>query len=360
MYIPFVDDASTKMRFYFEKDKTLGYDIRSNFRDGDIVFLDGTHAVFSNSFGCFDAEDEVPERYILLVGDSFTWGFAPYEKKWGTILQSLLEYRVVKCGVKGSGTKYQVLKARKVIDLIGHAPKLIVVGYYGNDFGDDIVFGTRGVVNGYVFSTIKRINVSTGDIVRYSKTELEARYERFLSKEFDPKSWIRDHSVIANLLWRVIKGGAFQTVLEDVQHIEDLDLHRMRLSGVGWVEDEWQRHLQNVLDVRRLAQEVGAELVFVLVPHKGGFDLEHIERFLRESKIRYIDVYEKAVETMGRQHFSDLYWPYDSHWNLFGNEFVAVTTAKFLLENQLLENVPTHVLRELERRAEEIQRTHPK
>ena len=327
-----------------------------------MVFLDGTHAVFSNSFGCFDAEDEVPERYILLVGDSFTWGFAPYEKKWGTILQSLLDYRVVKCGVSGSGTKYQVLKARKVIDLIGHAPKLIVVGYYGNDFGDDIVFATRGIVNGYPVSTIKRINVSTGDIVRYSKTELEARYERFLSKEFDPKSWIRDHSVIANLLWRVIKGGAFQTVLEDIQKIGDLDLHRMRLSGVGWVEDEWQRHLQNVLDVCRLAQEVGAELVFVLVPNPNtrGFDLEHIERFLRESKIRYIDVYEKAVETMGRQHFSDLYWPYDAHWNLFGNEFVAVTTAKFLLENQLLENVPTHVLRELERRAEEIQRTHPK
>ena len=153
------------------------------------------------------------------------------------------------------------------------------------------------------------------------------------------------------------KGGAFQTVLEDIQKIGDLDLHRMRLSGVGWVEDEWQRHLQNVLDVRRLAQEVGAELVFVLVPNKEGFDLEHIERFLRESKIRYIDVYGKVVETMGRRHFSDLYWPYDEHWNLFGNEFVAVTTAKFLLENQLLENVPTHVLRELERKAKEIQRT---
>ena len=115
-----------------------------------------------------------------------------------------------------------------------------------------------------------------------------------------------------------------------------------------------------MLDVRRLAQEVGAELVFVLVPHKRGFDLEHIERFLRESKIRYIDVYGKAVETMGRHQFSDLYWRLDHHWNLFGNEFVAVTTAKFLLENQLLENVPTHVLRELERRAEEIQRTYPK
>ncbi len=114
-YIPPRYSPINKMRHYYEKDDTLGNNITPNFRDGEIVFLDGTHAVFSNSFGCFDEEDKVPERYILLVGDGFTWGFAPYEKKWGTILQRLLDYRVVKCGVSGSGTKYQVLKARKVV-----------------------------------------------------------------------------------------------------------------------------------------------------------------------------------------------------------------------------------------------------
>ena len=118
------------------------------------------------------------------------------------------------------------------------------------------------------------------------------------------------------------------------------------------MEDEWQRHHQNVLDARLLAHEVGAELVFVLIPNKYKYDLKHIESFLRESKIRYIN-----LETMGRQHFSDLYWPNDPHWNLLGNEFAAVIAARFLLENQLLENVPTHVFGELERRAKEIQRT---
>ena len=36
-YIPFQHDANTmiKMKFYYKKDKTLGFDITPNFRDGE-------------------------------------------------------------------------------------------------------------------------------------------------------------------------------------------------------------------------------------------------------------------------------------------------------------------------------------
>ena len=53
--------------------------------------------------------------YILLVGDSFTHSYAPFPDKWGTRIEKLLHYRVLKCGVTGYGTKQEWLKAAEII-----------------------------------------------------------------------------------------------------------------------------------------------------------------------------------------------------------------------------------------------------
>ena len=94
---------------------SYGFDINPNFWPPvKHRFTDGEYYVWSNSLGCFDREVEDGEDpLVLIVGDSFTWGFTPFEDKWGTVLEKNLGIRVLKCGVGGYGTRQAFIKAKK-------------------------------------------------------------------------------------------------------------------------------------------------------------------------------------------------------------------------------------------------------
>src|SRR5438552_18511001 len=72
--------------YMFETSAINGFDLAPDYRGGKHVFLDSDYEVFTNDLGCFDKNSMADFRthpYILLIGDSFTWGYAPYEFKWG-------------------------------------------------------------------------------------------------------------------------------------------------------------------------------------------------------------------------------------------------------------------------------------
>ena len=99
-------------RNYFRSDAIKGYDIQANIdkfqsnTDDEIYFN-----IWSNELGCFDEPYKGEKDYILLMGDSFSHGQVPFADKWGSQIERLLEYRVLKCGVPGYGTKQEFLKA---------------------------------------------------------------------------------------------------------------------------------------------------------------------------------------------------------------------------------------------------------
>ena len=76
---------------HFTRDKSLGFDITPNFLTSTfskpVEYKE--YAVWGNSFGCFDDEwtDEDLHSGVYLAGDSFTWRYASYDKKFGTILE---------------------------------------------------------------------------------------------------------------------------------------------------------------------------------------------------------------------------------------------------------------------------------
>jgi hypothetical protein len=60
------------------------------------------------------------EPYILAIGDSFTWGYNPLEEKWTSIIERRSGTRVLKCGVPGVGTKYQLQHLRRLLKQLPH------------------------------------------------------------------------------------------------------------------------------------------------------------------------------------------------------------------------------------------------
>src|SRR5450759_3598672 len=118
-----------EFRYYYKSDLKKGYDIKPNVDkfqsnvENKIYF-----PVWSNELGCFDDPYKGEKDYILLVGDSFVHGHAPFADKWGSQLEKLLGHRVLKCGVDGYGTKQEYLKTQEIIGIIKTAPRLIILG----------------------------------------------------------------------------------------------------------------------------------------------------------------------------------------------------------------------------------------
>lgn len=91
---------------YYEAHSVRGFDIAPNVPDTPFRFADATTTVFSNTIGCFDRNTPTAlaaGRYALLVGDSFAWGFAPFEDKWGTLVEQETGIPIAKCGVSHTG-----------------------------------------------------------------------------------------------------------------------------------------------------------------------------------------------------------------------------------------------------------------
>jgi hypothetical protein len=79
-------------RYYYKADPVNGHDIAENFAGGPFNFNQYIHSygapytVTSNDLGCRDRFFDSGKDFVLLLGDSVTWGYAPLEQTWGAIL----------------------------------------------------------------------------------------------------------------------------------------------------------------------------------------------------------------------------------------------------------------------------------
>ena len=192
-------------RYYFIADEEMGVDIAPNFKKETHSFSDFTYDVWSNELGCFDNPYNNETPYIYLTGDSFAWGFTPFEDKLGTKMESLLNTRVVKCGVPGFGTKQEFIKTSR--DLIRlPKPELIIVDYFSNDALNDATFPIDTVYKGYRVPNFNK-KISEGEAQQ--KYDFWDKYCVF-SMPAHPalqriKCWFYNNSVIYNILTKNLR-----------------------------------------------------------------------------------------------------------------------------------------------------------
>jgi hypothetical protein len=335
-------------QYYYRTDPAMGYDIKENFPKTTVVLDDGVaYPIWSNEIGCFDKPYNGEKNFLLLVGDSFTHAFAPFQDKWGTQAQSLLGTRVLKCGVSGYGTRQASLKADSTCARVGRSPGLIIVGYTMNDFIDDYLFPQYSVTEGYFYIMRRLADPKTGDI------STRVRSHAPLSV----KIWLKQHSITYNLaenaLTRMSPAGEERVIKTPAIEGECSDTLECKYP---WLKKAWEAHFESIRSVGKLQHGGGAKALFVIIPVKeqvypfliSGNDPAVERKYaiilenMKKEGIEYLDLlplFRKYADQTPRTRLDpkkDLYWPVDGHFSIPGNHLAGLLVSEYILEKNLV------------------------
>ena len=349
----FLMSRNEEFRYYYKSDLKKGCDIKPNVNkfqsnvENKIYF-----PVWSNELGCFDDPYRGEKDYILLVGDSFVHGHAPFADKWGSQLEKLLGYRVLKCGVDGYGTKQEYLKAQEIIGIIKTDPRLIILGYFLNDLEDDYLFPRQTVIDGYVMHLKELQNIETGEVSL--RENLEKDFSTLSSGSFIKiKNIIKRNSIIGRIFADFVKANIMSGPKSNINNKVSLSFFEF-----PWIENAWKNHFENIDLLKSLAIKNNAKLLIVIIPTREQvyqflFDWQgarlnpetpnkKIINFLKNAGIGYVNLLpllKEYANQLPRNLLSpsdDLYWQYDGHWSINGEHLAGLLVAKDILESKVI------------------------
>ena len=363
-------------RNYHKPDAMNGHDISPNYPPTAVPHVDYVEAfgtpftVSSNELGCRDAPMSTAEPYLLLLGDSYAWGYVPFESAFGTLLEKAMGVRVVKCGVSGYGPRHERYKLEQVVKQIG-PPKLVVVAYYvGNDLVDDYLYPEYTVIDGYMVRKVGlpgsgtdrpgHDHVSTERVV-YRDAELIAKMRAHqeptpVTLSQQAKSFLMAHFVLYNVLRNsapLRHLASIFRIAEPPPVAEPMDAVFQNTQDFPWLEEAWAVHLQNLTELKLETAQLNAGLVVVMIPTREQvydflrppdqmLDWEYPNRRLmahfNDVGIDALDLlleFRTHTDTRAKRSLDprhDLYWSYDRHLNVEGNRLMASLISRHLLE----------------------------
>jgi hypothetical protein len=334
---------------YYVRDDELGFDLAKNYSGGPHEFKGPPEWVTTNSLGCYDRELEA-EPYILVLGDDWSFGFAPKGKRWTDLLERKLGIRLLKCAVPQVGTRWEVIKARRIIDSVGRVPLAILVQYGPENVVDDFEFPRHGVANGHAVNVIKSLDLATGQVTRLTPAEILHDANAQAARRSGCKS------ILYRTLWFQLREWRRQTLVaglpsseatvEHMATIRDGDLisgYFLALAAYHfnfwnyeyperpWYQEALSNHLRDLHDLFSLGKKTGAPIIvfdpFQVFKHELAKDLVHFLDTEREMGRLFIFEFP--------QMSNDEFWPYDIGWNEKGNAHAANIIFDFLNKNNL-------------------------
>lgn len=347
-------------RYYYVNDLNKGWDIRPNVKTRkSYIGRECIYDLWSNELGCFDKPYNGEKDYILLLGDSFSWGFAPYQDKWGTQTENLLGRRVLKCGVAGYTNKQELLKAKEIISKIKNLPELIIVGYFMSDLEREFLFPCWTDIDGFPVMTKEWVNKEKGEFIVRDNLEEKYKIWQKYGVSIYPyslfeviKYWLKTHSVVAALT-----GDFFNNVYFNLLPPPKLKMADMiPFCNYKWLESAWEKHLGTLRLFKDYASFIGAKLIIVIIPMKeqvypfladwGEINPEKpnmiLDNFFEAEDIHYIDLLpllkRYSDQTPRNRLYSDkdLYWQSDFHFSIKGEHLTGLLVSKFIIENNLI------------------------
>lgn len=302
-------------RGYFVANDDHGFDIKPNFPPTPFNFQAEHMEIFSNGYGCLDRNTTITSPYVMVLGDSFAWGYAAYESKWGTQLEQLIGTTVAKCGVTHSGQKHELAKGKAVAAAIGAPPRLVVVSYYVNDPIDDLLYPQATVIEGYLTDQIRLVD---GKVVKLERAELEKRYHAWVTGDPSganpdmPKErpgLLRQNSVVVSLFTRLARDAADRR-------------SRGAVDALAVTAN-----LEGIDALKAWTDSIGARLLFLMIPPVA---LKHVYyapvmAHLDEKKIDYLDLYPPfKTHADASEKF---YYASDAHLTPEGNRYAGALLA---------------------------------
>jgi hypothetical protein len=328
-----------------------------------------SYRIWSNELGCFDRpHPDLHSPFMYFAGDSYTWGYAPYETKFGTVFEHLREIEVLKCGVTHTGQRHQMAKFLEIAHKIGRWPEKVVIFYCANDVANDYAHPHTTVIDGRqvdntrldAANNVVRLDAGWFDQMR-AKT---ANARRALDHPWTaPSRLLLRYSIsaqVVNATLHAVNGkiqglGVQLPVLGDapvdwfdryeVYHGRRLfDIHRLAYlqshNGIyqyanykyadanRQVLEQWSRHAEaSGYKLEVVLLPPGEALLPAGEPGSGKFYSE-IKPFLTSLGIKFYDL---TAELQKREiGWEDIYWPSDPHFSSDGNIIVGRILAEIL------------------------------
>ena len=322
---------------YYVNDQELGFRIASNLDAVAHQFAGPPYDIFSNEFGCFDRPLE-EELTGIVIGDSFTWGFAPLANKWTTGIERLAGDRLLKCGVSGTGTAYQYRWLQRLIEQ-GLKPDYVVLLYTSNDWNDDLMYDDNTVFDGHRISKIHNINLLDGEIKLRDPAQIVRTMDRKKKKIAEGRT--KSQSIIVEMVKKYTKRdlAASITEIKDMSYKYMVNLWHLKneINDKGeirpWLQRSLLQHTQTIFALSQYCIDKGIDFYFIdysrqLRRHKITDDL--ITERSKDPKFHYLEL----TQAMQRKNSEKTRyrWLYNSHWNNFGNKLAGGIIAEYIDE----------------------------
>lgn len=342
---PKVPGGGEFLHDYWVAHPERGFDIGENRRA--VHWVEGmTFEVWSNSMGCFDVEHPAITDYVYFAGDSYTWGFSPFESKFGTAVERESLATILKCGVAHTGQQHQYEKLLDITEYLDVPPRALFVFFYYNDIANDYTHPHSTVMDGWQVDLVWL--GSAGELILPTSDEIERRLlfrinevESNLSQELSlsghVKATLRRYSLSANVgnfFWDGISerftppspSNSSMNLNVANRPRSFYELPQEHSGRVWYTENDYAiPNKQAITSIKSYSETNETELIFALVPPaKAANDVNwhsEVRQFLSEASIEYVDLAIRFKEK--RMSSDELYWREDGHLNPDGNAAVA-------------------------------------
>ena len=321
---------------YYVTDTELGTTLNKNVPTQRFEFRGASHDIHTNEIGCFDAPVELKpgEPYMLAIGDSFTWGYAPLETKWTSHIERRTGIRVLKCGIVGTGTRHQLARLKRLISRLPHAPSLVIHLYDTTDFNDDFTFPGYTLIANQRIEDFERIRLADGHREPLSAARRKDIRNRISNGQ---RGFFEKHSTLYNIARmglevearverrRLLIEGKKETHLTGKY---DFNLQLLDDKSYPHVAREMEAHISRIRAMHALVRANGGRYVMF---HTNSFRLPGDRPLVRRLKA-FLDKFDPFLGWMPEL---DKYL-FDPHWAPESNAKVADVMIERLTRNGYL------------------------
>ncbi len=285
--------------------------------------------VQTNGMGLRDQDlpaKEATEFRLLVLGDSFTFGFGVEERDtFARRIQHRIratgrkEFRVINGGVVGYGTKQEQIWFDQIADAI--EPDAVILGFFvGNDFVDNLNLNQYEVIDGYLVGT--------------SIHGTNLMLTRVLGMPPRVKIAIRTHSHLYNFLMNAWRATMVKAGLSDSSAMYEIYRETPSAQTEQAVEATREALARLVLSCESREIPLG----LVVIPDVRVRDVLMAKRHYRferpsevivdMAKVLRVSVLDLTGMFVARD---DLYYAVDRHWNAKGHRLAGDAIADALL-----------------------------
>ena len=340
---------------FYEFDRYLGWKNKP-LAEGSFATPDSKTFVRINSKGLRDQEYEYAKPAgvyrILVLGDSFAWGYGVEQgKNFTDRLEELLNksvagnlVEVINAGVSGYGSDQELLLLER--EGMKYQPDLVLVAFATNDFTLDNKSGRHG----YYLKPYFSVEGGQLKVMNYPLADVTAGEWEDLLKNWKPEEKAENRKGFKGFLKYQTKTYPFLSQgLKDMRYSILRSLSRNPAFGRVFNQTRIDLSKEDIdlkvtkkifMKMKEIASSGNAQLAVFVVPYKSALEKlpnPHIQDFLDFFQSNEIacfypyDIFYKKFKSGEK-----LFLNHDDHWNENGHMLAAEALRDFLVEQGLI------------------------